>query len=133
MKKGYIVAGAVLLLLIIGGIFVRFIIGGSEDTWIKDSKGVWIKHGAPSETPDYVAEQQEAISCALGLYEQKMAEGMNFSSQCLGTCGDYSVDIVHVPRTAEDDLAESQCQDYLNSQTIYFIELDKEGEIVRIE
>lgn len=36
-----------------------------EDSWIKDSNGIWIKHGNPSETPDYVLEQQKALlNCA---------------------------------------------------------------------
>ncbi len=54
------------------------------------------------------------------------------NSQCLGTCGDYAVDIVHVPRTEGDNLIENQCEDYKTGKVNHFIELDKNGEIVRI-
>jgi len=131
MKKLYLIL-IIIGILIIGWLFVRFILGGPEDSWIKDEKGIWVKHGAPSETPDYVKEQQEAVGCALELYSQKKQEGMQFSSQCLGTCGNYVVDIVHVPRTAEDNQVENQCGDYREGKAGKFIELDKDGEIVRI-
>jgi len=119
------------ILIIVGWLFMRFVIGGNEDSWIKDEKGVWVKHGNPSEIPSYVSEQQEAINCALNLYENNKTK-MNFFSQCLGTCGNYAVDIVHVPRTSDDNLLENQCQDYRLGRVSHFIELDKDGEIVRI-
>lgn len=105
---------------------------GGEDSWIKDDRGVWIKHGYPSETPEHVLEQQEIIDCTLQLYQQKKTEGIEFSSQCLGNCGDYAVDIVHVPRSQEDNLIENQCEDYRVGKVNYFIELDKDGNIVRV-
>lgn len=100
-----------------------------EDSWIKDSKGVWVKHGNPAETPDYVLEQQEAINCASEKLNGFVEE---INSQCLGTCGNYAIDIVHIPRTEQDDLAENQCAAFKNKEVSHFIELDKEGEIVRI-
>jgi len=105
---------------------------GGEDSWIKDKRGVWIKHGVPSETPDYVMEQQQIINQSLYLYEQRMSEGMEFSSQCLGIVGNYAVDIVHVPRSSEDNLVENQCEAYRNGEVTHFIELDKDGNIVKI-
>jgi len=57
---------------------------------------------------------------------------MQFSSQCLGTIGDYAADIVHVPRNDEDNLAENQCEDYRRGKVNHFIELDKDGNIFRI-
>ena len=131
MKKTYLII-LVFIILVVAWFFLRFIIGGSEDSWIKNEKGVWVKHGEPAETPDYVKEQQNAISCALNLYNQKKLEGMVFSSQCLGGCEDYAIDIVHVPRSEEDDKIENQCQDYREGKVNHFLELDKDGEIVRI-
>ncbi len=128
MKKIYLVLIAVLI-LVAGWLFVRFVIGGSEDDWIKDSRGVWIKHGNPSETPDYVLEQQEAINCSLELFDAFTEE---INSQCLGVCNDYAVDIVHVPRIQEDNNPDNQCEVYLLGEVNSFIELDKDGEIVRI-
>jgi len=130
MKRTYLIIAIIVGILTIW-LFVRFIIGGNEDSWIKDSRGVWIKHGNPSETPDYVLEQQQAVSCALGLYEANSSR-LSFSSQCLGTCGNYAVDIVHVPRTSEDNLIENQCLGYTEGKVSQFIEIDKYEEIVRI-
>lgn len=128
IKKSYLIAGIVFLLLI-GCVFVRFVLGGDEDDWIKDDRGVYVIHGNPSEIPNYVKEQQEAIICALNKLNNLAEEK---SSQCLGTCGDYAVDIVHVPRAEEDNLPENQCEDYGSGKVQYFIELDGNGEIVRI-
>lgn len=123
----------IITLIILAWFFVRFVIGGSEDSWIKDSRGVYVKHGFPSQTPGYVLEQQQTIQQALQLYQQKKSEGIQFSSQCFGSVGDYAVDIVNVPRAEEDNLAENQCEDYRNGKVKHFIEFDKNGEIVIIK
>lgn len=129
IKKSYIIIGIVLLLIVIGWIFVRFVIGGNEDNWIKDEKGIYVKHGNPSETPGYVIWQKAAIACAYDKFTN-FAEEKN--SQCLGICGNYAVDLVNVPRTEEDNLTENQCSDYGKGMVTHFIELDKNEEIVRI-
>jgi len=134
MKK-WMWALIIIGILIIGWLFVRFVIRGNEDSWIRDEKGEYTEHGAPSKVPDYVKEQQTAIIQARELYAKKRTEGMQFSSQCLGVVGNnvkYAVDIVHVPRTAEDNLVENQCEDYRSGLVEHFIELDKEGNIFRI-
>ncbi len=131
MKKLYLIL-IIIGIILIGWFSVRFIFGGSEDDWIKDEKGVYVKHGTPAEVPNYIKEQQEAVMCTLSLYNAKKQEGMQFSSQCLGTCGNYAVNIVHVPRSDEDNKIENQCQDYREKKVSQFIELDKEGNIVRI-
>jgi len=128
MKKNYLLIIAIVL-VILGAILLLRGFNGGEDNWIKDEKGIWIKHGNPAETPDYVLEQQEAINCALEKFNNFSEEK---NSQCLEDCGDYAVDIVNVPRTSEDNLTENQCEDYVNGDIGHFIELDKEGNIVRI-
>jgi hypothetical protein len=129
IKKIYIIIGIAVVILIIGWIFVRFVVGGDEDSWIKDSRGVYVKHGNPSEIPGVVTWQEAVIACAADKFA-------NFTgiinSQCLGICGNYAVDIVHVPRIPEDDLTENKCSDYGNGFVNHFIELDKNGDIVRI-
>jgi hypothetical protein len=130
--KNWMIIVIVIVLVIFALFFVRFILGGPEDDWVKDSRGVWIKHGNPASTPDYVGEQQQIMICALHLYQEAKTSGINFSSQCLGTCSSYSVDIVRVPRTSEDNLPENQCSDFREGRASRFIELDKNGEIVRI-
>ena len=47
------------------------------------------------------------IECALGLYQEEEEDEIEFSNQCLGTCGSYVVDIVHIPRSEEDNLMEN--------------------------
>lgn len=131
MKKAYWVT-----LVIIGILAVLLLaLRSSEDTWIKDGNGAYVEHGNPSQTPAYVSGQQKAIEEALNLYRGKKQDGMNFSSQCLGTVGtevQYAVDIVHVPRSSEDNLAENQCEDFRSGKLSHFIELDKNGELVKI-
>jgi hypothetical protein len=113
------------------GLALFRILNGGEDNWIKDEKGVYVKHGNPSSMPDNVIEQQDAVSCALDLFARaKQATMLN--SQCLGTCGDYAVDVVNVPRTDDDNKPENQCTDFREGKVTRFIELDKNGEIVRI-
>jgi hypothetical protein len=127
MKRNYWILIIVVILIILFFMFFRF---GGEDSWIKDSRGVWIKHGIPSKTPDYVLAQQEIINCALDKFNNFTGE---INSQCLGVCNEeYAVDIVHVPRTEEDNLIENQCSDFREGKVSHFIELDKEGGVVRI-
>ena len=127
-KNLYWIIGIIVFILILIIVLRGF---SGEDDWIKDSRGVYIKHGNPSVTPLYVLEQQDALSCASDLYSQAISNGIEFNSQCLGVCRNYSVDIVHVSRTIEDDRPENQCSDY-PKKTPYFIELNKNGEIVRV-
>jgi len=129
IKRLHLILFIVLLFLTATWAVVRFAIGGNEDNWIKDERGVYVKHGNPAETPGAVAWQQAAISCAYDLFDNMSEEK---TSQCLGTCGNYAVDLVHVPRTPIDDLPEYQCSDYGNGFVNHFIELDKNREIVRI-
>jgi hypothetical protein len=125
----YFLPVIVAALLILAVVFI--VLRGNEDNWIKDSRGVWIKHGNPSKTPEQVLQQQEAINCALEKFNNyNFIEEIN--SQCLGSCEDYAVDIVHVPRATEDNLIENQCADFREGKVSHFIELDKNGEIVRI-
>ena len=124
----------IILVVILAIALIRFnpLTYSGEDSWIKNEKGAYVKHGDPSETPDYVLKQQQAIEEAVDLYNETKSEGTIFLSQCLGSTGDYAVDIVHVPRSDEDNKPENQCQDFINKKVSHFIELDKDGNIVRI-
>ena len=120
----------IVALIIFASLFLFF--RGNEDSWIKDERGVYIKHGNPSSVPDYVEEQTDAISCAFDLYDGVENNGIVFDSQCIGVCEGYAVDIVHVPRTEQDNLVENQCSDFREGNIKHFIELDKDGNIIRI-
>ena len=125
------IVGIILIILIVITVGLM-ILRGDEDDWIQDSRGVWIKHGQPSKIPEYVLEQQGLIDSALRLYSELILTNAEINSQCLGTVGDYAVDIVHVPRSEEDDLIENQCSAFRNGDVSHFIELDKKGNIVRV-
>lgn len=128
-RKAWII-GISIIAIILASIFVIF--RSSEDTWVKNSRGIYVMHGNPLVTPSYVKDQQQALDCVNGLYSDLVKSGAGLSSQCMGTCGDYAVDIVHVPRTAEDDLPANQCNDYRIGTLKHFIEIDKNGLAVRI-
>lgn len=122
----------IIILIIIGLTLTLRGLNGGEDNWIKDSKGIYIKHGNPSITPENVLKQREAISCGILMFEKFKNQGMKFNSQCLGSCKDYSIDIVNVPRNSDDDKVENQCIDFRSGVTHNFIEFDKYGNIIRI-
>ena len=128
MKKTYWI---IIVIIVIVLFFMIFRFGG-EDSWIKNEKGIYVKHGNPSSMPENVAEQNAAISCARSLYMNARNNMMDFSSQCLGRCMDYAIDIVHVPRSDEDNLAENQCSDFREGRVSKFIELNQNGEVVRV-
>jgi len=130
MKKRRLWFIVIIVILAIAG-FVM-LLRSSEDSWVKNEQGVYVEHGNPAETPVDAAAQQTALNCAYMLYESEKQSGKQLSSQCVGTCGDYAVDIVHDPRTEEDNLAENQCQEYRAGEVKHFIEMDKDGNIVRM-
>lgn len=80
-----------------------------------------------------VSGNEDRVACAQALYAGISRAGVELDSQCLGRCGNYSVDLVHVPRISRDDLPENQCREYNENITVGFIELDKDGDVVRIE
>ena len=73
----------------------------------------------------------DAVFCAHDLYLQAQQEGMQFESQCLGICDNYAVDIVSVPRSDADNLPKNQCDAFNNGDVTGFIELDRDGNLVR--
>lgn len=71
---------------------------------------------------------------ARALYNQKLLEGVDFSSgPCLSNdlMPDWVADIAHDPRTAEDDLPENQCSAFREGKAHHFVELDLEGNLIR--
>jgi len=50
MRKSYFYAGGIIVAIAIGVVlFLRFVVGGPEDTWLCEN-GEWVKHGNPSQT-----------------------------------------------------------------------------------
>lgn len=131
------IGGRVQVLCIIAGLLIGFFIfrgfvSSGNDNWIKDSKGVYVPQGYPSNIPNNVKEQHDDLDCALRLYTNKTPmEGYN--STCLGVCGNYAVDVLNTQRNADDTKKENQCLSYLDGQVKSLIELDGSGNVVRIE
>lgn len=84
------------------------------------------------------AERDEAVTKAQAFFTDLKNKGFNFtggpciSNNLLGDeVGLWVVDVVSVPRSAEDDLAENQCSRYRSGDATHFVELDMEGSLVR--
>ncbi|MCX6807032.1 MAG: hypothetical protein NT135_02865 [Candidatus Berkelbacteria bacterium] len=129
MKKILIV-----VLIVLAAGLALVILRGSEDTWIKDSRGVWIKHGNPKDKPQKVIEQEELIAKANTLFDDAKSKGTDLSNgPCLGKISDdWVLDIVHNPRTEIDDLSQNQCSEYREGKAHHFIEIDTEGQIINV-
>lgn len=77
-----------------------------------------------------------AESKAKELFAQKANQEIDLSSgPCLAEeiIVDWSVDIIHNPRTAIDNKPENQCQNILNGKTHHFVELDLNGNVIQIK
>jgi hypothetical protein len=48
LKQKFIIFFLIMIVFVGSVFFLRFVIGGDEDTWICQN-GVWIKHGNPSK------------------------------------------------------------------------------------
>jgi hypothetical protein len=125
-NKIILIIGISICILIILAIFIY--LRAEENYWIQDSKGVWIKHGSPLKTPEKVLTQQRIIICAKDLYSKFPKE--NISSQCLGSCDDYAVDLVNNPKIEEDSFEKNLCESIVRGQLTKIIEMDKEGNIL---
>ena len=126
--KPWMIVGIVLIALVLLFIILR----SQEDGWIKGDNGVWVMHGNASSMPDYVEKQYAALNCATNLHAIQTIREIGSNYECLGSCGDYAVDLVHVPRISADDLKENQCNSYLNGTLKHFIEITDKGQIFRV-
>lgn len=76
-----------------------------------------------------------AVSGAMSLYKSMVLSGVDMSQgPCLTNdlMQDWVVDIVHSPREDIDNLPENQCQAYLEGRAEHFVELDTNGNLVRV-
>lgn len=77
-----------------------------------------------------------AVGKAVKIYKDRKAIGTDFSSgPCLTNdlLPDWVVDIAHNPRQKLDDLPENQCQAFIEGRAKHFVELDLEGEVIRVK
>jgi|CXWK01.1.fsa_nt_gi hypothetical protein len=81
-------------------------------------------------------EIDNAVKKAQDVYKNRKNAGTDFSSgPCLTNdlMPDWVVDIAHNPRQKLDELAENQCPAYIEGRAAHFVELDLEGEVIRIK
>ncbi len=81
------------------------------------------------------AEIETASNQARFFYQQKLERKDSFEfGPCLSDAlmPDWVADIVHSPRSPEDDLPENQCPSYLEGRAKHIVELDIEGRVVGV-
>jgi hypothetical protein len=86
----------------------------------------------PGQSSDY----DKAVGQALILFnQQKQLDADLSSGPCLSNdlIPGWVADIVHSPRTKQDNLPENECQAYLEGRATHFVELDVNGNVVRVE
>lgn len=86
--------------------------------------------------PGVSAEVDRAVNQAKAIYEQKKLLGYDFSNgPCLtnDVIPDWVADLVHRPRQSEDNLPQNQCPAYLEGRAKHFVELDLDGNLVRVK
>ena len=80
-------------------------------------------------------EQETAINQAKLLYKHTKENGQDLSNgPCLSNAlmKDWVLDIVHNPRQVIDDLPQNQCAAYIEGSARHFVELDLDGNLIRI-
>ncbi|MCL4375031.1 hypothetical protein M1523_04210 [Patescibacteria group bacterium] len=79
--------------------------------------------------------QTQIITLAQKLYQDKKAQGTDFKQgPCLSNqlAPDWVADIAHQPRLPIDDLPQNQCPAFRSGQAHHFVELDPNGNVIRI-
>jgi hypothetical protein len=88
-----------------------------------------------SYKPGVDVEADSAVNQAKKVYLQKKDQGIDFTDgPCLTNdlLPDWVVDIVHNPRQNMDNLPENQCAAYIEGRAKHFVEMDPNGEIIRV-
>lgn len=86
--------------------------------------------------PGVSAELDRAVNQAKAVYRQKKLLGYDFSSgPCLTNdlIPDWVADLAHLPRQSEDNLPQNQCPAYLEGRAKHFVELDLDGNLIRLK
>jgi len=79
---------------------------------------------------------ESAVNQAKFLYRLRKSEGLDFSNgPCITNAlmDDWVLDIAHNPRVKEDDLPGNMCPAYIEGKAKHIVELDKNGDLIRVE
>ncbi len=86
--------------------------------------------------PGLSDEIDNMVGRAQKLYGDRKAIGIDFST---GPCltndldQDWVADLAHNPRQDLDDFPENQCPAFIEGRATHFVELDLEGEVIRVK
>ncbi len=97
---------------------------------------LWFNSQTKDYKPGVNKEFDKAVNQAQIVYQDSKKLGVNFDSgPCLSNnlMPSWVLDLVHSPRVALDNLEENQCSAYLSGQANHLIELDLEGNLVRVK
>lgn len=81
-------------------------------------------------------EQETATNQAKLLYKHTKEKDQDLSNgPCLSNAlmPGWVLDIAHNPRSAVDDLPQNQCSAYLEGSARHFVELDLDGNVIRVK
>lgn len=90
----------------------------------------------PNYTPGRWPEADVAINQAKHVYSLAKDTGVDFSSgPCLSNAlmPDWVADIAHNPREVIDDDLQNQCSAFNNGSAKHFVELDLQGNLIRVK
>jgi outer membrane PBP1 activator LpoA protein len=88
----------------------------------------------PSPT-DQLTESDIAIQKAKAIFQELKSKGVDFSN---GPCiaedlmPNWVADVAHNPRQPIDNLPQNQCQNFRNGKAKHFVELDPNGNIIKV-
>lgn len=85
--------------------------------------------------PGISAEADRAVNQAKKVFQEKQKLGEDFTDgPCLTNdlLPDWVADIAHKPRQKIDDLPQNQCQALLEGRATHFVEMDKNGIVIRV-
>lgn len=118
----------ILMLSVIAAVSLVIVYVHETNPFNSAIKGTY-KPGLSTEIDTMVGRSQK-------LYKDRKAIGMDFSTgPCLTNdlAQDWVADLVHNPRKDLDAWPENQCPAYLEGRAKHFVELDIEGEVIRVK
>lgn len=118
----------ILVLSVIAVISLSIVYVHETNPFNRAIKGSY-KPGLSTEIDTMVGRSQK-------LYRDRKTIGTDFSTgPCLTNdlAKDWVADLVHNPRAEMDNLPENQCPAFLEGRATHFVELDVEGEVIRVK
>ena len=94
------------------------------------------------EQDDENKDKDRAIEAAYDIYNQRVGEGVDMrNGPCISEkieidpplSGWWVVDVAHKPRSEEDSDPNNQCESYRNGDAEHFVELDINGNLIKVK